>query len=209
MQYFQQPTTMFEGFGMNPAYATPAYMSNFRPAYAADQDQDNAYARDFRYSDAIKESVFLKGTDAGFNTDPAQYMAARHKAIWDSHSDAVAQGITYVGAPLAAWYLANKVLGKSATFSTGSKFVNPVTAAWQHSKIKAAGLAAGATQSTIAAEMAGATVRQSMGTMLGTGIGRMAGGARGGAIGLGARALGFSGFAGAGMLAGGGAHSLI
>lgn len=205
MQYFQQPTTMFEGFGMNPAYATPAYMSNFRPAYAADQDQDNAYARDFQYSDAIKESVFLKGTDAGFNTDPAQYMASRHKAIWDSHSDAVAQGITYVGAPLAAWYLANKVLGKSATFSTGSKFVNPVTAAWQHSKIKAAGLAAGATQSTIAAQMAGATVRQSMGTMLGTGLGRMAGGAMGGAIGLGARALGFGGFAGAGMLAGGGA----
>ena len=45
MQYFQQPTTMFEGFGMNQAYATPAYMANFRPAYGGNQSAENAYAR--------------------------------------------------------------------------------------------------------------------------------------------------------------------
>lgn len=197
MQYFQQPTTMFEGFGMNPAYATPAYMSNFRPAYAENDTSDNAYARDFRYSDAIKESLFLKNSDINYGSDPAQYMSARHKAIWDSHSDALVNGLTYVGIPLASWYASNKLFRMSSTLKTSSMFANPAAAAWKEMSIKAAAAARGTSAAASARAVAGATINQSLGNTAGTAIGRGFGSALGGAMNMGARALGFGGIAGA------------
>lgn len=211
MQYFQQPTTMFEGFGMNQAYATPAYMANFRPAYGGNESAENAYAREFSYTDALKEQLLLKGTDSTFATDPAQYMAARHKAIWDAHSDALVQGITYIGTPLAAWYASNKIFGRTMKMSGGNYFTNPVTAAYNAFKAGGASAMAGASRASMASAMAGATVEQSLGASIGVGMGRMVGGAAGGVLNAGARVLGFGGMPGAGLLgaAGGAMGGLI
>ena len=200
MQYFQQPTTMFEGFGMNQAYATPAYMANFRPAYGGNQSAENAYAREFSYSDAMQEQFLLKGPDSTFATDPAQYMAARHKAIWDTHTDALVQGLTYVGTPLAAWYASNKLFGKTMKMSGGNYFANPATAAYNAFKAGGGAAMAGASRASMASAMAGATVEQSLGASIGVGMGRAAGGMAGGVLNAGARMLGFGGMAGAGML---------
>ena len=43
--FSQSPMSSYYGFGINPAYTTPAYMSNFRPAYASDTDPFNPYSQ--------------------------------------------------------------------------------------------------------------------------------------------------------------------
>ena len=69
--FSQSPMSSYYGFGINPAYTTPAYMSNFRPAYASDTDPFNPYSQNRGYLEALRNQYMFSpmGTYA---SDPSE-----------------------------------------------------------------------------------------------------------------------------------------
>lgn len=202
--FSQTPMSSYYGFGINPAYTTPAYMSNFRPAYASDTDPFNPYSQNRGYLEALKNQYMFSqiGTYA---SDPAEDERANNWSLNTMHSDAFVNGITKIGIPLAAWYGANKFFGMKVASRS------PTSGLWDRGAAYAGAIYRGQGMQAAGAAWAGVAARQSLGaaagSILGRGAGRFAGGIIGGAgrmIGLGG-ALGGAGtvLGGVGAVAGG------
>lgn len=202
--FSQTPMSSYYGFGINPAYTTPAYMSNFRPAYASDTDPFNPYAANRGYMEALKDQYMFSpiGTYA---SDPSEDERANNWSLNTMHSDAFVNGITKVGIPLAAWYGANKFFGMKVASRS------PTSGLWDRGAAYAGAIYRGQGMQAAGAAWAGVAARQSLGaaagSVLGRGAGRFAGGVLSGAgriVGLGG-VLGGAGtfLGGAGAVAGG------
>lgn len=207
--FSQSPMSTYYGFGINPAYTTPAYMSNFRPAYASDTDPFNPYAVNRGYFEALRNQYMFSPTGT-YASDPSEDERANNWSLSTMHSDAFVNGITKVGVPLGAWYAANKFLG----MKVGA--VSPMAGMWDKGSAYARAIYRGQGMGAAAAAAAGVTARQSlggaMGSLAGRTAGRFAGAALGGAgrmIGLGGALGGFGGALGAGGAVLGGAIGSI
>lgn len=111
MTAFNQPISTYDNWGIDPSYMTPAYMANFRPSYGNDGDERNPYAM----NQSLSESVWM-GVGPGstsFGADPLQYFGAAKHELATSTVDASMKALQSVGIPLATWYLANNMIGKT------------------------------------------------------------------------------------------------
>lgn len=194
MDQFQTPITTYEGFGINPAYTTPAYMANFRPAYSFEQDPYNPYAMEYPYSAAFAESVLPLRDTTTFASDPLQHQFAMNKRVDDTHWDGLMDGVTKWGTPLAAWWAANKVFNRQV------RSANPLAkgfyGASEYMKQGFFG-AKGHTAGMAAARAAMATkAKQSLGARMGAAFGGNVFRGAGHVANAGLRGLGFAGSAG-------------
>lgn len=198
MDQFQTPITTYDGFGINPAYTTPAYMSNFRPAYSFEQDPYNPYAMEYPYSAAFAESVLPLRDTTTFASDPLTHSYALSKQVDDTHWDGVVDGVTKWGTPLAAWWAANKVFNRQVRSANPlAKGFYGATEYMRQGFFQAKGHTAG----MAAARAAMATkAKQSLGARVGASFGKNVFRGAGGIINMGAKGLGF---AGTGAIAGG------
>lgn len=198
MDQFQTPITTYDGFGINPAYTTPAYMSNFRPAYSFEQDPYNPYAMEYPYSAAFAESVLPLRDTTTFASDPLTHSYALSKQVDDTHWDGLVDGVTKWGTPLAAWWAANKVFNRQVRSANPlAKGFYGATEYMRQGFFQAKGHTAG----MAAARAAMATkAKQSLGARIGAGFGKNVFRGAGGLINMGAKGLGF---AGTGAIAGG------
>lgn len=198
MDQFQTPITTYDGFGINPAYTTPAYMSNFRPAYSFEQDPYNPYAMEYPYSAAFAESVLPLRDTTTFASDPLTHSYALSKQVDDTHWDGLVDGVTKWGTPLAAWWAANKVFNRQVRSANPlAKGFYGATEYMRQGFFQAKGHTAG----MAAARAAMATkAKQSLGARIGAGFGKNVFRGAGGLINMGAKGLGF---AGSGAIAGG------
>lgn len=198
MDQFQTPITTYDGFGINPAYTTPAYMSNFRPAYSFEQDPYNPYAMEYPYSAAFAESVLPLRDTTTFASDPLTHSYALSKQVDDTHWDGLVDGATKWGTPLAAWWAANKVFNRQVRSANPlAKGFYGATEYMRQGFFQAKGHTAG----MAAARAAMATkAKQSLGARIGASFGRNVFRGAGGIINMGAKGLGF---AGTGAIAGG------
>lgn len=195
--FSQAPMSSYYGFGINPAYTTPAYMSNFRPAYASDSDPFNPYSTNRSYMEALKAQYLFQpiGTYA---SDPSEDERANNWALNNMHTDAMMNGVTKIGVPLAAWYGANKFFGQKV----GAR--SPTAGLWNRSAAYAGAIYRGQGMNAAAAAWSGAAAQQSLGGALGSGLGRTAGRFMGGGLAGAGRMLGMGGaFSGAGAALGG------
>lgn len=188
-QYFQQPMPLFQGYGINPAYATPAYMANFRPAYSHQGgDQANPYASDMyasegRMWDTIIPFPFSNHTS--YNVDPLAYSASVSNDMNNNVVDAGAGLSQRVLTPLAAWYASNKILGMKIGAPIGS-FADKSARATAY----AGSLLSGRGRSAAAAAAAAAAGKQTLSSAFGTFMGRGMGSALGSAGSLMSRTIG-------------------
>lgn len=198
MDQFQTPITTYDGFGINPAYTTPAYMSNFRPAYSFEQDPYNPYAMEYPYSAAFAESVLPLRDTTTFASDPLTHSYALSKQVDDTHWDGLVDGATKWGTPLAAWWAANKVFNRQVRSANPlAKGFYGATEYMRQGFFQAKGHTAG----MAAARAAMATkAKQSLGARVGASFGKNVFRGAGGIINMGAKGLGF---AGTGAIAGG------
>lgn len=198
MDQFQTPITTYDGFGINPAYTTPAYMSNFRPAYSFEQDPYNPYAMEYPYSAAFAESVLPLRDTTTFASDPLTHSFALSKQVDDTHWDGLVDGATKWGTPLAAWWAANKVFNRQVRSANPlAKGFYGATEYMRQGFFQAKGHTAG----MAAARAAMATkAKQSLGARVGASFGKNVFRGAGGMINMGAKGLGF---AGSGAIAGG------
>lgn len=195
--FSQAPMSSYYGFGINPAYTTPAYMSNFRPAYASDTDPYNPYSTNRSYLDAVK-AQYMFSPIGTYASDPSEDERANNWAINTMHTDALMNGVTKVGIPIAAWYGANKFFGMKTAANSPTAGLYARSSAYANAIYRGQGMGAAASA------WAGVSARQSLGGAMGSGLGRFAGRMAGGAVSGGARALGMGGaFAGAGTALGG------
>ena len=198
MDQFQTPITTYDGFGINPAYTTPAYMANFRPAYSFEQDPYNPYAMEYPYSAAFAESVLPLRDTTTFASDPMSHSFALNKQVDDTHWDGLVDGVTKWGTPIAAWWAANKVFNRQV------RSANPLARGFYGaSEYMRQGFfgAKGHTAGMAAARAAMATkAKQSLGARIGASFGKNVFRGAGGIINMGAKGLGF---AGTGAIAGG------
>lgn len=195
--FSQAPMSSYYGFGINPAYTTPAYMSNFRPAYASDTDPFNPYAQNRGYLEALKNQYMLQPI-GNYASDPTQDERANNWSINTMHSDAFANGLTKVGIPLAAWYGANKFFGMKVAAHS------PTAGLWDRSAAYAGAIYRGEGMGAAAAAWTGTAARQSLGAATGSVFGRAAGRFTGGIIGGVGRLAGMGGaFSGASTVLGG------
>lgn len=197
MDQFQTPITTYDGFGINPAYTTPAYMSNFRPAYSFEQDPYNPYAMEYPYSAAFAESVLPFRDTTTFASDPMLHQYALNKQVDDTHWDGLMDGVTKWGTPLAAWWAANKVFNRQVRSANPlAKGFYGATEYLRQGFFQAKGHTAG--MAAARAAMA-SKAKQSLGARIGAGVGRNVFRGAGGLINMGAKGLGF---AGSGAIAG-------
>lgn len=198
MDQFQTPITTYDGFGINPAYTTPAYMANFRPAYSFEQDPYNPYAMEYPYSAAFAESVLPFRDTTTFASDPLNHQFAMNKRVDDTHWDGVMDGVTKWGTPIAAWWAANKVFNKQV------RSANPLAKGFYGASeyVKQGFFGAkGHTAGMAAARAAMATkAKQSLGARMGASFGGNVFRGAGHVLNAGAKGLGF---AGTGAIAGG------
>lgn len=202
--FSQAPMSSYYGFGINPAYTTPAYMSNFRPAYASDTDPYNPYSQNRGYLEALKNQ-YMFNPIGSYASDPTQDERANNWSLNSMHSDAFVNGVTKVGIPLAAWYGANKFFGMKVGSHSPTSGLFDRSAAYAKAIYRGEGMgaASAAWTSTVARQSLGAAT----GSVMGRGVGRFAGAAIGGAgrlVGLGGALGGASTvLGGAGAVAGG------
>lgn len=198
MDQFQTPITTYDGFGINPAYTTPAYMANFRPAYSFEQDPYNPYAMEYPYSAAFAESVIPLRDTTTFASDPLTHSYALSKQVDDTHWDGLVDGVTKWGTPLAAWWAANKVFNRQVRSANPlAKGFYGATEYMRQGFFQAKGHTAG----MAAARAAMATkAKQSLGARIGASFGKNVFRGAGGIVNMGAKGLGF---AGTGAIAGG------
>jgi hypothetical protein len=202
--FSQSPMSSYYGFGINPAYTTPAYMSNFRPAYASDTDPFNPYSQNRSYMEALRNQYMFNpiGTYA---SDPAEDERANNWSLNTMHSDAFVNGVTKVGIPLAAWYGANKFFGMKVASRS------PTSGLWDRSAAYAGAIYRGQGMKAAAAAWGATAAQQSLGAAAGSVLGRGAGQIAGGFIGGAGRLMGLGGalggaeaiLGGAGAVAGG------
>ena len=195
--FSQTPMSSYYGFGINPAYTTPAYMSNFRPAYASDTDPFNPYAQNRGYFEALKNQYMFSpiGTYA---SDPSEDERANNWSLNTMHSDAFVNGVTKIGIPLAAWYGANKFFGMKVASRS------PTSGLWDRGAAYAGAIYRGQGMGAAAAAWSGVAARQSLGAAAGSVLGRGAGRFAGGIIGGAGRLVGLGGvLGGAGTMLGG------
>lgn len=208
-QYFQQPMPLFQGYGLNSAYATPAYMANFRPAYAqSGPGQYNPYDLSGGYSEGRLTDTLLPFplvNSSTYNVDPLSYSAALSYDATSKITDFGMSAAQRVGTPLAMWYLSNKMLNAKIGAGAGSM---------SHGMAKASAFATtfmrgeGISAATRAAASAAGT--HSIATAMGTGVGRGLGSLAGGIFSTATRAVGLgsatgvaAGMAGVGGIVGG------
>lgn len=202
--FSQSPMSSYYGFGINPAYTTPAYMSNFRPAYASDTDPFNPYSVNRGYLEALRNQ-YMFSPIGNYASDPSEDERANNWSLNTMHSDAFVNGVTKVGIPLAAWYGANKFFGMkvAARSPTAGLFDRGAAYAGAIYRGQGMGAASAAWMNTAARQSLGAAT----GSVLGRGAGRFMGGIIGGAgrlVGLGGALGGASTLlGGAGAVAGG------
>lgn len=202
--FSQSPMSSYYGFGINPAYTTPAYMSNFRPAYASDTDPFNPYAQNRGYMEALKNQYMFSpiGTYA---SDPSEDERANNWSLNTMHSDAFVNGVTKVGIPLAAWYGANKFFGMKVAARS------PTAGLWDRGAAYAGAIYRGQGMRAAATAWGATAAQQSLGAAAGSVLGRGVGSVAGGFIGGAGRLLGMGGalggastvLGGAGAVAGG------
>lgn len=195
--FSQSPMSSYYGFGINPAYTTPAYMSNFRPAYASDSDPFNPYSQNRGYFEALRNQYAFSPI-GNYASDPSEDERANNWAINTMHSDAFANGITKVGIPLAAWYGANKFFGMKVAARS------PTAGLWDRGAAYAGAIYRGQGMGAASAAWGATAARQSLGAALGSTLGRGAGRFAGGMLGGAARVVGLGGaLGGAGTFLGG------
>ncbi len=195
--FSQSPMSSYYGFGINPAYTTPAYMSNFRPAYASDTDPFNPYAQNRGYFEALKNQ-YMFSPIGNYASDPAEDERANNWSLNTMHSDAFANGITRVGVPLAAWYGANKFFGMKVNARS------PTAGLWDRGAAYAGAIYRGQGMNAAAQAWTATAARQSLGAATGSVLGRTAGRLAGGILGGAGRMVGLGGsLAGAGTFLGG------
>lgn len=166
---YNQPITTYEGFSINPAYQTPAYMANFRPAYAADTDPYNSYAINRGYFQALGQQYLFGDRQAGYEADPIQEERANNWSITTQHSDAFVNAITKVGIPVASWYAANKILSRKV----GA--VSPTAGLWDKGAAFSKALYSGEGMVAARAAWTATAARQTLGGAAGSVLGRAAG----------------------------------
>lgn len=202
--FSQSPMSSYYGFGINPAYTTPAYMSNFRPAYASDTDPFNPYSQNRSYMEALRNQ-YMFSPIGNYASDPSEDERANNWAINTMHSDAFANGITKVGIPLAAWYGANKFFGMKVAARS------PTAGLWDRGAAYAGAIYRGQGMGAASAAWMNTAARQSLGAASGSVLGRAAGRFMGAGIGGAGRLMGLGGalggastvLGGAGAVAGG------
>lgn len=196
--FSQRPMSTYQGFGINPAYTTPAYMSNFRPAYSSDTDPNNPYAINRGYMDAMRQQYMFQNTFGNYASDPSQDERANNWSLNTMNSDAAMEGVTKFGVPLAAWYGANKFFGQRVAARSPTAGLFDRSSAYARSIYRGEGMAAAASAwgSTAATQSLGGALGASAGRMTGSLVGNMIG-AVGRAFGLGGALAGTGGVLGA------------
>lgn len=195
--FSQAPMSSYYGFGINPAYTTPAYMSNFRPAYASDTDPFNPYSVNRSYMEALRNQYMFQPI-GNYASDPSEDERANNWSLNTMNSDALVNGITKVGIPLAAWYGANKFFG----MKVGAH--SPAAGLWDRSSAYARAIYRGQGMGAAATAWRTTAARQSLGAATGSVLGRGAGRFAGGMISGAGRLMGLGGaLGGAGTFLGG------
>lgn len=202
--FSQSPMSSYYGFGINPAYTTPAYMSNFRPAYASDTDPFNPYSVNRGYLEALRNQ-YMFSPIGNYASDPSEDERANNWSLNTMHSDAFVNGVTKVGIPLAAWYGANKFFGMKVAARS------PTAGLWDRGAAYAGAIYRGQGMGAASAAWMNTAARQSLGAATGSVLGRGAGRFMGGIIGGAGRLVGLGGalggastlLGGAGAVAGG------
>lgn len=202
--FSQSPMSSYYGFGINPAYTTPAYMSNFRPAYASDTDPFNPYSQNRGYLEALRNQ-YMFNPIGNYASDPSEDERANNWSLNTMHSDAFVNGVTKVGIPLAAWYGANKFFGMKVAARS------PTAGLWDRGAAYAGAIYRGQGMGAASAAWMNTAARQSLGAATGSVLGRGAGRFMGGIIGGAGRLVGMGGalggastlLGGAGAVAGG------
>lgn len=200
--FSQAPMSTYYGFGINPAYTTPAYMSNFRPAYASDTDPYNPYSTNRSYMDALRTQYLFQPAGT-YASDPSEDERANNWALSSMHTDAFMGGVAKIGVPLAAWYGANKF------FSQKVGAVSPTAGLWNRSSAYARAIYQGQGMGAAANAWSSVAARQSLGGAMGSSFGRFAGGSLGRGIGLAGRMVGMGGALGGAAAIGGGAGAVL
>lgn len=197
--FSQAPMSSYYGFGINPAYTTPAYMSNFRPAYASDTDPFNPYSQNRSYMDALR-GQYLFQPNGTYASDPSEDDRANNWALNSMNTDGFMNGATKIGVPLAAWYGANKFFGQKVAARS------PASGLWDRSAAYAKAIYQGQGMNAASGAWANVAARQSLGAATGSGFGRFAGSVFGRGLSGAGRLVGlggaFSGAAAAGGTAG-------
>jgi len=200
--FSQAPMSTYYGFGINPAYTTPAYMSNFRPAYASDTDPYNPYSQNRSYADALRTQYLFQPAGT-FASDPSEDERANNWALNSMNSDGFMNGVTKIGVPLGAWYAANKFFGQKVGANSPTAGLYNRSSAYARAIYQGQGMGAAANAwSSVAA-------RQSLGGAMGSGFGRFAGSTFGRGIGLAGRAVGLGGALGGAAAVGGTAGAVL
>lgn len=109
MSFDNMPMQGYSGWNVNAPYMTPAYMANFRPTYAQG-DSNNPYAQHH----SVGSSLWTLGPgDLGYGADALGTLAAHRYNVANSPFDASMQGLQSVAIPLATWYAADRMIGKT------------------------------------------------------------------------------------------------
>lgn len=109
MSFDNMPMQGYGGWGVNAPYMTPSYMANFRPTYAQG-DQSNPYAQ----RNSVGQSLWTLGPgDIGYGADALGTLGAHRYNIATSPFDAGMQGLQSVAIPLASWYAADRMIGRT------------------------------------------------------------------------------------------------
>ncbi|CAL9955080.1 hypothetical protein VPHD148_0004 [Vibrio phage D148] len=109
MSFDNMPMQGYQGWNVNAPYMTPSYMANFRPSYGQG-DQNNPYVQNH----SIGQSAWALGPgDLGYGADTLGTLGAHRYNIATSPFDAGMQGLQSVAVPLASWYAADRVLGRT------------------------------------------------------------------------------------------------
>ena len=170
MPFNQDPIQGYNNWNVNAPYMTPAYMANFRPAYASDGTY-NPWVDNPSFGDSASALGFraqMGQYEMPYGGDVMGYTARHRYNMVTAPMDGMMQGAQSIGIPLASWYLANKVF-----------------------RADALGSALGRGAGRMAGVLGGSMMRR-------VGLGAVAEGAS--MLGMGTAATGLAGFAGATML---------
>lgn len=155
MSFDNMPIQGYGGWNVNAPYMTPAYMANFRPTYAQG-DQNNPYARHY----SVGQSLWTLGPgDMGYGADALGSLGAHRYNVTTSPFDAGMQGLQSVAIPLATWYAADKMMGKTGLGAAMGRRMGSGAASaagWGARRIGLGAVAGGASRLGMGAMAAGA-----------------------------------------------------
>lgn len=110
---FNTPMSTYQGWNIDPAYMTPAYMAQFRPSYDRGA-ADNPYAPRFGLGYSMHEAMTPFRDDIRSRDDPTQYYGAHRSNIGFAPMDAAMWAGQNAAIPMAAWYGADRLMAGGA-----------------------------------------------------------------------------------------------